>query len=176
LDNYKYIAMNVAQIYHLLSTDYAYLFKEEKVLLKTCGVIDTILYLQEGTITIEGIDNAILIASHGKCALPLAEETHESKKDVTEAGLFFGVQQVDDLLLNFTMQLECQIFRAESSFSISDEVIIKSVISKKKVIKKTIDETIKKATSGTIDPNIKVLVNAFISNPEYLSLRELIGL
>jgi len=176
LDNYRFIAINVAQIYYVLKTEYSHLFQEEKALLTTCGAIDTIVYIQEGSFTIEGIKNAVFIASIGKCALPFAEVTHERQKDITEAGLFFGVHKVENLLLNFTLQLECLIFHYEPTVKASDDVIIRSVLAKKKEIKNTIDKTLYNAGRGVIDPNIANIVNAFLNNPEYNSLRETIGL
>lgn len=87
-NNFEFIALNLALIYYVLNNSYKEYFDDEEQLLIASGVIDALVYIKDGTITLDDIRYAIRFARQGKCSLFLSEYMHE--ENVSEVGLFLG--------------------------------------------------------------------------------------
>ena len=160
--------MNVAFIYHLLSKNYSNRSSSEKELLLTTGIIDMIVYIQEGSITVEDIQNGLTASNLGVCRLGTTTVEHENG---TRA-MFVGVE---DSLLNFTIQIEVMIFNIDQP-TMGAKRIINAVLSKKADIQRTIQGVSTVAQSGTFPPGVPELVDGFMTAEEFSNLRQQIGI
>jgi len=167
-DNFEYIAMNITYIYNLLKNKFADRFSDEDSLLLASGIIDTLVYIQEGSISIEDIKNGLVAAKIGKCRIGHILVSHE--EDVKT--FFTGPK---DTLLNFTMQIECMIFAVDEQ-SMSEKRIISTVITKKDDISKIIKNTQSAADSGKYPQGLEQLIEGFINSDKFSNIRKIIGI
>ena len=115
---------------------------------------------------------AIAYAKQGKCHIALAEVRHEA--DASETELLLGVKQVEDLLLNFTLQIQCLAFYADTE--LHEEAIISGVLSKKAATARTIRRALAFVQPGNRIPALDATVDEFLSEPEHLALRRQINI
>ncbi|MDP8246521.1 MAG: hypothetical protein P9M00_00115 [Candidatus Tritonobacter lacicola] len=167
-DNFEYIAMNLAFIFHLLKKNHGNRVSSESDLLLISGVIDMIKYLQEGSITVEDIRNGLMASKQDRCRLGPTTIQHENGT----RSMFVGVE---DPLLNFTIQIEAMIFAVDKP-GMDAKRIINAVLSKKADIQRTLQDTAVAAQSGPFPPGVPELVDGFMTADEFSDLRQQIGI
>ena len=127
-----------------------------------------ILYIQEGSITVEDIQNGLTASNLGVCRLGPTTIEHEAGTRAMFAG-------VKDPLLNFTIQIEVMIFNIDQP-TMGAKRIINAVLSKKADIQRTIQEASTVARSGSFPPGVSELVDRFMTAEEFSNLRQQIGI
>jgi hypothetical protein len=166
-DNYDFIAMNIVAIYEALQKNYRNSFTKEYDLMTTSGIIDALIYVSEGSISLDELKNAITCARLGICRIGLTKIAHEAG----ERTAFLGPK---NLLLNFILQIEAMLMHADNKqFSAKD--IIYVVISKKKDIEEMVTITRKKIESGEfsqIYEGALQATKAFMTTEEFREIRE----
>jgi len=167
-DNFEYIAMNLAFIFHLLKKNHSNRVSSEADLLLATGVIDMIVYLQDGSISVEDIRNGLMVSKQGICRLRPTTVQHENG---TQA-MFVGVE---DSLLNFTIQVEAMIFAVDEP-SMGSKRIINAVLNKKADIQRMLQDTVEAVQSEHFPPGLPKLVDDFITADEFSNLRQQIGI
>lgn len=99
-----------------------------------CGEISLHKYISEGSIQVNDIQQALLLAQLGECSISHFSQVHIETVEV------FSKKDNRFILTNFIIQLLCLIFSVDNP-TIAPKDIINAVVSKKKNIQKHINET-----------------------------------
>jgi RNA polymerase sigma factor (sigma-70 family) len=132
-------------------------------------VINTLEYLQKGLLDIEKIKDGVQSARVGQCHFGLG---YQAKLYENSAELFLRDEQKN--LLWYIMQLEAWIFSVDSNYS--PESILHAIITKKEVIRKTIETTQKKYKRIGAPKLRKLGVYCFMSRLRFAELRKELGI
>jgi hypothetical protein len=143
-DNFEYIAVNTATIWAILCESYPSRLPTEKAKLAACAYLVLYAYLEQGRLGPADLELAMLCASQGECMAGAISKAHESRS--MEMILFGSEMERPNLyeprvLLNLTMQLEVQAFDADNTEMLPEDLIIDSVVDKKKVIAQVLTDT-----------------------------------
>lgn len=184
LDNFSLIAMNMTWIHYLLKQNCSNFFPKEEQRIVVSGLIDVLYYYQSGKIKFDEILLALRLAKVGRCYLCGKEIIHE--ENTNQVALHVGVKEVENLLLNFILQIECLIFFADEDikglpmfknkikFEIA-EIIVNSVVSRKENLSQSIKQAISEAKKGNIPIQLKNEVESFVKelmeSPGYKDIR-----
>ena len=170
MNNYVLIARNTTYIHEILSAEFKNRFPNKDVLLATCGVVDTLKYVMEGSLTVDEIATGVLTSWCGSCSLDLI------KVDITDNPTYhFFVRQPDLLyFVYFVMQLEALIFRVDTN--VPPEHILSAVKSKKRVIEKEVIRAQHKYKERGAPPWWKAATYAFMNGEAFAGLRDKLGI
>ncbi len=168
MNTYAVIARNTTVIYEVLKNDFKDSFSDEDSLLATSAVIDALVYIQKGQLTIDEIKRGVLCAKVGQCHLGPGY-----KIDIVDDLLELITSDDQNTLLCFILQLEAFLFSVDSN--VSPDLILNAVKSKKGSIKKTIASTQKKYKSVGASQIRKRQVYGFMTHGSFSGLREELG-
>lgn len=166
-DNFDFIAMNIVAIYEALQKNYKNSFTKEYDLITTSGIIDALIYVSEGSISLDKLKKAITYARLGICRIGLTEISHEAGPRTA----FLGPK---NLLLNFILQIEAMIMYADNK-QFSAEDILHAIISKKRDIEEMVTITKNKIESGEFSQIYEGAVKAtklFMTKEEFKMIRQ----
>lgn len=124
-NNFVLVARNLTYIHEVLRNEYKERFPDEDTLLITCGIIDTRAY----NFPLEDMKMALSRAKKGQSLF----ENYEYYPDKHNLMLTF---KINDLFLNFVVELEIMMLLRDSSFS--HQNILASVVSSIDKIEKAI--------------------------------------
>lgn len=172
-DNFEYIALNMALIRRDLEVDWGERFPDEKTLFVGCGVLDTLMHIQEGHFTVQDVVDAMLPARLGKCRLGLTTIPAENEM---QAALFGP----SDLFLSYTLQIECMIFNAierhVDSSGMDERDIIVTAIDQKERIGKMLDTSAEELDANALMCGVRALAAEFMEEPEFSDYRKVVGI
>lgn len=166
-DNYDFIAMNIVAIHEALQKNYNHSFTNEEDLMTTSGIIDALVYINEKSISLDDLKQAIVCAKLGVCKVALIRIAHEDGVKT----MFMGPR---DLLPNFILQIEAMLMYVDNKQFNAEDVIC-AVISKKKDIKEMIEITRKKIENGEFSQIYRGALqstSAFMTMEEFRKIRE----
>lgn len=166
-DNFDFIAMNIVAIHEALQKNYKNSFKNEGDLMTTSGIIDALIYINEKSISLKDLKNAITCAKLGIYRVGITTIPHEH-------GVRTMVMGPKNLLLSFILQVEAMLMYVDNE-QFEEEDIIHSVISKKKDIEEMVTITKKKIESGEfsqIHEGALQATKAFMTTEEFREIRE----
>ncbi len=161
------IATNVTYIYEILRHEYRQRFPDEDTLLMTAGAIDILVYLQNGSYSIEDMRAAVVNAKAGECCLDVVHcRRVESIQEFMSGG--------SNILLNFIMQLEAMILYEDTSTRPED--ILEVLVSQKNNIQKIIERTQGSFASGRAPRNFCFFVSNVMTADEFEDIRNELGI
>ncbi|MCK5611944.1 hypothetical protein KAR91_59290 [Candidatus Pacearchaeota archaeon] len=167
MNNYVLIARNTTFIYEVLRNDFDSNFPDDKTLLATSGVIDTLEYIEKKQLAVDDVQTGVMYAEIGKCFLDLG----------CEFSLYYNpfdeVSREDHTLLCFILQLEAYIFRIDTNTL--PRLILNAIKTKSDSIKRTIESTQMKYKNGKTPSYIKSQVHSFMNDDFYAGLRKNLG-
>ncbi len=174
-DNFEYIALNMALFRYALEAKHAHRFPDEDSLLVACGVLDTIVHIQNGHFTVQNLKEALQAAKLGECQLGLTDIVIDPKERV---GRPFGIET--DLFLDYTLNIEALCFYAVERFVASDGLsaqdIILAVLDKRDDIARVLHIPNKTLAWSNVAPGVRQLAAAFMDSPDFGDFRREIGL
>jgi len=162
------IAKNTTYIYEILSTDFKDRFPNEDVLLATCGVIDALKYVMEGSLPVGNIVTGALTSEFGSCYLDLMK--FDMSDNPTRELFIHDTPRI----LYFVMQLEALIFHVDTH--VPPEHILSAVKSKKRVIEKEIKKTKHKYKAQGAPALLKENTYSFMNCETFAELRDELGI
>ena len=166
-DNFDFIAINIVAIYEVLQKNYKECFSKKDDLLTTSGIIDCLVYINEGSIFVDDLQQAIIVAKQGVCHVAFTSIPHEDEVQTM-------LMESKNLFLNFIMQIEAMIFYADNK-SFGGKEIIRAVINKKKDIEEMINITKNKIENGEfkqIYQNAEQITRTFMTTDEFKEIKE----
>lgn len=153
--NFAWIAQNMAAIYYAVPlTPFGKTLSEEQRLFAT-GLIDATAYLQEGSLCLQDIQDALLWGMTGNVGLELYTVSHRDMFDFEE----------NKNLVGLTMQLEARFFEL-SDAGIGYREIVDAVITAKQVISDTIEKTLAEGAQCHIFPEVMQNTAIALANPD----------
>ena len=170
MNAYELIARNTTYIHEILSDEFKNRFPNKDVLLATCGVIDTMKYVREGSLTVDEIVTGVLTSCLGQCSLDLIEV------DITDNPSYHLFVRQPDIVyfVYFVMQLEALILRVDSN--LTTEHILTAVKSNKSIIEKEVIRTQRKYKEGGAPPWWKAATYMFMNGEACAGLRDKLGI
>ena len=157
--NYAWIAQNMAAIYYAIPlTPFGKTLSEEQRLF-AAGLIDAVAYLQEGSLTPQDIQDAVLWGMTGNVGLGFYTVSHRNGIEFEE----------NKDLVGLTMQLEARFFEL-SDAKIDYHDIVDVVIMKKDIISKAIERTLAEGTSCSIFPEVMRNTTVALTSPGFQQL------
>jgi len=167
-NTYVLIARNTTYIYEILSTDFKDRFPNEDVLLATCGVIDALKYVMEGSLPVGHIVTGALTSEFGSCCLDFMK-VDMSDNPTRELWIHDTPR-----ILYFVMQLEALLFHVDTHMP--PKHILSAVKSKKNAIKKEIKKTQHKYKTEGAPPLLRANTYAFMNGEAFAELRDKLGI
>ena len=137
-DNYTLIADNVLAFYMILRDNFSKSFRNEQLLF-AAGLMDVIIYMEQGTITPNEVAKAVYLAKHGECALKGKKITHAKRYEDDDMSDYDPDEE--ELLVNFIMQIECVIMSVKKRGN--STAVLVMVNNKKDLIKETVEKGLK---------------------------------
>ena len=173
-DNFEYIALNMALIRHALEKRWKDSFSDEKMLYKTCGVLDTIRHITDGHFTVQDVLDAMLPAQVGKCCLGLSSMQIEH----SEIQAFHWAPS--DLFLNYTLQIEAMIFNAFEQHientGMSEYEIVDVIVSVKERVARLLATPTDELEACELMQIVQMNSDMFMREPDWSEYRKAIGL
>ena len=152
--NFAWIAQNMAAIYYAVPlTPFGKTLSEEQRLF-AAGLIDAAAYLQEGSLSPQDIQDALLWGMTGNVGLGFYTVSHRDMFDFEE----------NKNLVGLTMQLEARFFEV-SDAGIDYRDIVDVVVKEKQVIAKTIERTLAEGSRCRIFPEVMQNTTIALANP-----------
>lgn len=168
-DNFTLIADNVIAFYMVLRDNFQKSFRREQILF-AAGLMDIIMYLEQGTIAPNEIAKAVFVAKKGEISMGGRKITHARKSEDEDMSKYDPNEE--ELLVNFIMQLECVIMSIKRRGN--PGLVLNVVSSKKDVIEKTVKEGLaqgkdhkfyagieQQAKEWFVEPNMSRAVSGF---------------
>jgi len=132
-DSRTCIADHVMAFYMILRDNFGKSFRREQILF-AAGLMDVFVYLEKGLITPNEIARAVLLAKRGECALSGKKIAHANRSGDDMSDYDPGEEE---LLLNFIMQIECEIMAVEKNNS-NVKSILMFVNSRKGLLRRSV--------------------------------------
>ena len=132
-DNYTLVADNIVAFYMILRDNFSKSFRKEQLMF-AAGLMDVIIYLQNGSITPNEIARAVYLAKHGEIALKGRKLVHARRSEDGDMSDYAPTEE--ELLVNFTLQIECLIMSVKKRGNMGTVLLV--VNKKKDLIRDTI--------------------------------------
>lgn len=172
--NFELIALDMALERHVLQSDHADRFPSQDSLLVTCGVLVTLMHIQNGDFTVEDVKDGLLFAKGGECVVGLTSVR------VRDTEQWFLDRDPAELLLDYTLQIEAMSFCAIERFAdpsgLSDEDIILAVLDQKHRIARVLRTPGPVLDRSPLMAGVRGLVGGFLDSESFAEMREEIGL
>ena len=133
-DSSTFIADHILAFYMILRDNFGKSFCREQILF-AAGLMDVFVYLEKGLLTPKEIARAVLLAKRGECALNGKKIAHV-KGSVHESASGYAPDE-QELLLNFIMQIECEIMAVERK-TIDEKSILRFINSRKELLRESV--------------------------------------
>ena len=157
--NFAWIAQNVAAIYYAVPlTPFGKTLPEEQRLF-AAGLIDAVAYLQEGSLTPQDIQDAVLWGQTGTVGLGFYNRRHREMFESED----------NQELLGMTMQLEARFFEL-SDAGIDYHDIVDVVVMHKDVIAETIRKTVAEGSRCPIFREVMQNTTIAMASPGFQQL------
>ena len=134
-DNYTLIADNVVAFYMILKDHFGNQYKTEQLMF-AAGIMDIYIYMEKGKLSPNDVARSIFYGKKGECNVKGKKVVHARRFE--EDDLSDYNPDENELLLNFVMQLECEILVADAKLSGGAAVL--TVSKKKDVIRETLEK------------------------------------
>ncbi len=154
--NFGFVAQNIAAIYYAIPlTPFGKTLSEDQRLFAT-GLIDASIYINNGSITSEDIEDCVLMGKTGNVCIGLYRVQHREMFDLEDNATLVG----------FAMQLEAFIFCADMP-KMDYRDIVNAVVQKKGIIASTISKTLQEGTKSSIFPAVMQNTTIMMASPDF---------
>jgi len=136
-DNITLIADNVCAFYMILKDHFAKQYKTEQIMF-AAGIMDIYIYMEKGILSPNEVARSIFHAKKGEISLKGKKIVHARKEEGEDMSAYSPDET--ELLVNFIMQLECEIMSAGGKAPGGATLL--SINQKKDVIRDTVDKAL----------------------------------